>query len=60
MLPAAASHASAFLFAMAIAAIGMGIRVAELRALGVKPAIVACLITVGMFVAVSSASTLLG
>jgi uncharacterized integral membrane protein (TIGR00698 family) len=60
MLPAAASHASAFLFAMAIAAIGMGIRVAELRALGVKPAIVACLITVGMFVAVSSATILLG
>lgn len=40
--------ASAFLFAMAMAAIGMQIRVAALRALGPVPAIVALLTALGM------------
>lgn len=44
----AASLASGFLFAMAMAAIGMQIRVAALRVLGVKPALVALLTALGM------------
>ena len=44
----AASIATAFLFAMAMAAIGMGIRLAALRALGLAPALVALLTAVGM------------
>lgn len=39
---------SAFLFAMAMAAIGMQIRVAALRALGARPALVALLTALGM------------
>jgi uncharacterized integral membrane protein (TIGR00698 family) len=44
----AAATVSAFLFAMAMASIGMGIRVAALRALGVRPALVALLTALGM------------
>lgn len=44
----AASLASAFLFATAMAAIGMSIRLSALRALGVAPALVALLTAVGM------------
>lgn len=44
----AAGTVSAFLFAMAMAAIGMGIQVAALRALGARPALVALLIALGM------------
>ena len=44
----AASRCSGFLFAMAMAAIGMGIRVQALKALGAKPAIVALTTAVGM------------
>jgi uncharacterized integral membrane protein (TIGR00698 family) len=47
-LLSAASAASAFLFAMAMAAIGMGIRLAALRTLGLKPALVALLTAAGM------------
>jgi uncharacterized integral membrane protein (TIGR00698 family) len=47
-LISAAGKASAFLFAMAMAAIGMQIRVAALRALGPMPAVVALLTAVGM------------
>ncbi|MFU8822062.1 MAG: YeiH family protein [Gammaproteobacteria bacterium] len=43
-----ASLGSGFLFAMAMAAIGMGIRVQALKALGVKPAIVALTTALGM------------
>ncbi len=43
-----AATISAFLFAMAMAAIGMGIRLAALRALGVRPAVVALLTALGM------------
>jgi uncharacterized integral membrane protein (TIGR00698 family) len=46
---AAASWLSTFLFAMAIAAIGMGLRLDALRALGLKPALVALSIAAGMF-----------
>jgi uncharacterized integral membrane protein (TIGR00698 family) len=44
----AAASLSAFLFGMAMAAIGMGIRLAALRALGIRPAIVALLTAIGM------------
>ena len=44
----AAANASAFLFAMAMAAIGMGIRIAALKTLGLRPAIVALLTALGM------------
>jgi uncharacterized integral membrane protein (TIGR00698 family) len=44
----AASLCSGFLFAMAMAAIGMGIRLRALRALGTKPALVAFTIAAGM------------
>ena len=44
----AAGAASAFLFAMAMAAIGMQIRLAALRALGPMPAVVALLTAVSM------------
>jgi uncharacterized integral membrane protein (TIGR00698 family) len=47
-LISAAGTASAFLFAMAMAAIGMQIRLAALRALGPMPAVVALLTAVGM------------
>jgi uncharacterized integral membrane protein (TIGR00698 family) len=43
-----AALASGFLFAMAMAAIGMQIRVAALKVLGVKPALVALLTALGM------------
>lgn len=43
-----AATASAFLFATAMAAAGMGIQVAALRALGGRPAMVALLTTLGM------------
>lgn len=43
-----AGKASAFLFAMAMAAIGMQIRLAALRALGPRPAVVALLTALGM------------
>jgi uncharacterized integral membrane protein (TIGR00698 family) len=44
----AASRCSGFLFAMAMAAIGMGISIRALKALGVKPALVALTTAVGM------------
>ncbi len=44
----AASVASAFLFAMAMAAIGMGIRLTALRSIGIMPGVVAFLTAVGM------------
>lgn len=44
----AGGTASAFLFAMAMAAIGMQIRLAALRALGARPALVALLTALGM------------
>jgi uncharacterized integral membrane protein (TIGR00698 family) len=44
----AASQASGFLFAMAMAAIGMEIRFAALKLLGLKPALVALLTALGM------------
>jgi uncharacterized integral membrane protein (TIGR00698 family) len=44
----AASMVSAFLFAMAMVAIGMGLRLSSLRALGARPAIVALLTAAGM------------
>jgi uncharacterized integral membrane protein (TIGR00698 family) len=44
----AASVVSAFLFAMAMAAIGMGVRFESLRALGPRPAVVALLASAGM------------
>jgi uncharacterized integral membrane protein (TIGR00698 family) len=44
----AGGKVSAFLFAMAMAAIGMQIRVAALRALGARPALVALLTALGM------------
>jgi uncharacterized integral membrane protein (TIGR00698 family) len=44
----ASATVSAFLFAMAMASIGMGIRVAALRALGARPALVALLTALGM------------
>jgi len=44
----AAALTSGFLFAMAMAAIGMQIRVAALKVLGVKPALVALLTALGM------------
>jgi uncharacterized integral membrane protein (TIGR00698 family) len=47
-LISAAGKASAFLFAMAMAAIGMQIRLAALRALGPMPAVVALLTALGM------------
>jgi uncharacterized integral membrane protein (TIGR00698 family) len=47
-LLSAASAASGFLFAMAMAAIGMGIQLAALRTLGLKPALVALLTAAGM------------
>lgn len=43
-----AAHASAFLFAMAMAAIGMSIRLAALRLLGIRPAAVALLTALGI------------
>jgi uncharacterized integral membrane protein (TIGR00698 family) len=46
----AAATASAFLFAMAMVAIGMSLRIAALRAMGVRPAIAALLTAAGMFV----------
>ena len=55
----AASLLSAFLFATAIAAIGMGMRVAALRALGAKPAIAAFLTAMGMAAAALLVVTLL-
>lgn len=45
---AAAALCSGFLFAMAMAAIGMGIRIHDLKALGAKPAVVALTTAVGM------------
>lgn len=45
---ALASWLSAFLFAMAISAIGMSLRLDALRMLGLKPALVALSITAGM------------
>lgn len=47
-LLAAAGHASGFLFAMAMAAIGMSIHIAALRALGARPAWVALCTALGM------------
>ncbi|MFU8895372.1 MAG: YeiH family protein [Gammaproteobacteria bacterium] len=44
----AATVGSAFLFATAMAAIGMGIRIAVLRALGLRPALTALLTALGM------------
>lgn len=57
----AAATASAFLFAMAMAAIGMGIRLSALRALGSRPALVALLTALGMgAVALALAALLAG
>lgn len=43
-----ASTVSAYLFAMAMAAVGMGVRIESLRALGPKPALVALVASAGM------------
>jgi uncharacterized integral membrane protein (TIGR00698 family) len=47
-LLSAAAAASAFLFAMAMVAIGMSIQLSSLKALGMKPALVALLTAAGM------------
>lgn len=59
-LLAAAGLLSAFLFAMAMAAIGMGLRLAALRALGGRPALVALLTALGMGAAAISIAALVG
>ncbi|HUG98197.1 MAG TPA: putative sulfate exporter family transporter [Gammaproteobacteria bacterium] len=46
-----AALCSTFLFAMAIAAIGMGIRIASLKSLGLRPALLAVLTAAGMLAA---------
>ena len=46
-----AAFCSTFLFAMAIAAIGMGIRIASLKSLGFRPALLAVLTAAGMLAA---------
>lgn len=55
-----AGHTSAFLFAMAVAAIGMGIRIDTLRKLGPRPAIVAVLTALGMLVTALTTAALIG
>lgn len=59
MLLDAAAKTSAFLFAMAMAAIGMGIRLAALRALGSRPALAALLTALGMGVVALTLAALL-